>query len=186
MDYKNVNDYEVIYMINEKNDYYLDLMFKKYYPLINKTADKYIEKYSYLNVDINDLIEEGNIVLNKSINSYNDFYNVKFITYFTNNLERYYITYFNRLIKKKHFRNISLDEIGYDISVDSDECLQLLSVKETYIDFKYNLSFMDGCILELTCNGFKPIEISKLLDISIKSIRTRQYRIRKKAKEITT
>jgi len=188
MDYSNINDYETLYMIKEHDDYYLDLMFKKYYPLILKTASKYIELNKFINCDLNELIEEGNIALSKAIESFNEDYNVKFITYFTNILERRYISYF-RSIKNidKYLSRITIDEISYDIKYSTDEvedALTLLNIKNIYLDILNNLSFTNSCIFELTYNGFRAEEISKLLDLSINNIRSRQYRIRKKAKEM--
>ena len=70
MDYSNINDYETLYMIKEHDDYYLNLMFKKYYPLILKTASKYIELNKYIDCELSELIEEGNIILSKAIDTY--------------------------------------------------------------------------------------------------------------------
>ena len=40
MDYKNINDYEVLYRIEEKDDYAEDIMYKKYFPIIRGIASK--------------------------------------------------------------------------------------------------------------------------------------------------
>ncbi len=188
MDYSNINDYETLYMIKEHDDYYLNLMFKKYYPLILKTASKYIELNKYIDCELSELIEEGNIILSKAIDTYNENYNVKFITYFTNLLERRYISYFRSLKNRKsRFGRATLEEVDYDIKYSTDEveeALTILQLNNVYLNIKSNLSFTNSCIFELTYNGFKAEEISKLLDISINNIRSRQYRIRKKAKEM--
>ena len=40
MNYKNINDYEVLYMIRENSDDARDLIFQKYSPIIKKIANK--------------------------------------------------------------------------------------------------------------------------------------------------
>lgn len=42
MDYKQVNDYEVIYMIKENDEEARNLLIRKYKPIINKISNKYI------------------------------------------------------------------------------------------------------------------------------------------------
>ena len=40
MEYKDVNDFEVLYMIKEKDDYYQELMYKKYSPISTAIAER--------------------------------------------------------------------------------------------------------------------------------------------------
>ena len=188
MNYKNINDYETIYMIRENNDDYRKIMWDKYYPLIINMANKFKKYYKYVNVDMNDLIEEGNISLNKAIDSYNDKYNVKFITYFLNILKRKYISYFRKLITdNNHYNYTSMDEVNYNVKYSNDDTLDSLNnmiYKDIYFEIKDNLSFTNSCILELMHNGFNAMEIGTLLDLPINNVHSREYRIRKKAKEI--
>ena len=39
--YREINDYEMLYLICESDDNDYDIMFKKYYPLIIKLINKY-------------------------------------------------------------------------------------------------------------------------------------------------
>ncbi len=189
MDYKNINDYETLYMIKENDDSYRQVMFNKYHPLIVSLANRFIKQYNYINVDINDLIAEGNLALNSAIDSYDERYNTKFYTYCMNIITRKYISYIKALIvKNSHYNYISLDEIDYDVKYNYDDTkdrLNMIMYKDLFLRIKNNLIFINSCIFELTCNGFNSIEISKLLDMSVNSIRSRQYRIRQKVKEMT-
>ncbi len=188
MDYKNVNDYETIYMIRENDDDYRKIMLNKYYPLIISEATKFKNHYKYISVDMNDLIEEGTISLNTAIDSYDDRFNVKFSSYFIYILKRKYISYFRKLItNKNHYNYTSIDEVDYSIKYSNDDTLDSLNdmiYRDTYFEIKDSLSFTNSCILELMHNGFSALEIGKLLDLPISNVHSREYRIRKKAKEI--
>ena len=50
MDYKQVNDYEVIYMIKENDEEARNLLIRKYKPIINKVSSDYELPIYYLNV----------------------------------------------------------------------------------------------------------------------------------------
>ena len=70
MDYKQVNDYEVIYMIKENDEEARNLLIRKYKPIINKISNKYISSVKPFGVEIDDLVQEGMIALNKAINTF--------------------------------------------------------------------------------------------------------------------
>ncbi len=189
MDYKNINDYETIYMIREHNDYYLDILLKKYMPLIKSTAHNFHERFSFLHTDYNELVEEGSLSFYKAVESYNDNHDVKFATYLKSVLDKRYVSYFRTLGARKNcIEYVDIDSISLDIKYSCNYVEEEMNLKELYdkcLKIKGNLGLIDSCIFELTYNGFKPLEISKLLDMSINNIRSRQYRIRKKLKEIT-
>lgn len=82
-DYKNINDYELLYLINEGNEYALDYFTNKYFRYIDYIIFKY-----YFDCDKNDLREIGNTILDKCIKSYNDTLNVMFKSYFAISFRR--------------------------------------------------------------------------------------------------
>ena len=57
MDYKNINDYELIYMIRE-NDSDKNIVFNKYKPLVESIAKECYKKTNK-SIDLDDLIQEG-------------------------------------------------------------------------------------------------------------------------------
>lgn len=59
MDYKQVNDYEVISMIRENDDDARDIMYQKYLPVIRKGASKYFFDVKKHGVEFDDLVQEG-------------------------------------------------------------------------------------------------------------------------------
>ena len=63
MDYKTINDYELIYLVNEKNEDAFNIIFKKYENLINKYANYYYNNYKQKGVNKDELNQEGKIGL---------------------------------------------------------------------------------------------------------------------------
>ena len=44
MNYKNYNDYELIYSVREKDDFAFDIIFEKYQPIIKKFATDFFQR----------------------------------------------------------------------------------------------------------------------------------------------
>ena len=63
LDFKNYNDYELIYYIKDGNEAALDFMIKKYEPLIKKLTTSFIR----FSDKRDDLIQEGFLILMKCI-----------------------------------------------------------------------------------------------------------------------
>ncbi len=89
------NDYEILYLIKEGNDEALGLMFEKYSPLIYKKVYKFNLQY-----DIDDMIQEGLMVLDKSIRLYDEKYAKTFTRYFETNLERKFISIVSQRVRR--------------------------------------------------------------------------------------
>ena len=65
MDYKNINDYEVLYQIKENNDdYAMNTLIKKYDTVIFNLAKKYFQQAKFQGVEINDFILEPLLLKN--------------------------------------------------------------------------------------------------------------------------
>lgn len=189
MDYKKVNDYEVMYMIRECDDDAKDLLFKKYSPVINKFASKYLEFAKKHGVEFEDLVQEGYIALEQSIASYDDQCGVLFYSYVSLCIERHMITYCRNMSSGKNYiLNNSLNEDflldASDKFNDPENVLLTKLAEEQFVYFKNSLDIEYSSILELRYNGFSYKEISKLLDVPISTIDGRIYRMRKKMKFI--
>ena len=57
MDYKKFNDYEILYMIKENDEYSRNLIFNKYLPIVKNIASKYYNMLVYLLFDSKILTE---------------------------------------------------------------------------------------------------------------------------------
>ena len=72
MNYKNYNDYELIYSVREKDDFAFDIIFEKYQPIIHKIAGDYFKSYSNYGYDYQDFVQEGNIAFQKALIYYDE------------------------------------------------------------------------------------------------------------------
>lgn len=188
MDYKQINDYEVMYMVRENDEDARGILFKKYLPIVGKIASKYTGFTNRKGVDFDDLLQEGLIALNAAINGYEDGNGVLFYTYVSVCIERHLSTYCRRLDNKKnYFLNNSIDDDNYYFIMDSKSSIDYIFneslAEEEFIRCKNAFDIKHSSIFELRYNGFSYKEISRLLDISISTVDGRLYRIRKSLQE---
>lgn len=76
--YKEYNDYELLYMVKENDETAYNLLYEKYKPLVINLAKQYAKMYTNYGIDINDFILEGYIGLDKSILQYKEYDEHKF------------------------------------------------------------------------------------------------------------
>lgn len=178
--YKNLNDYEQLYLVCENDEYAKEKIFNKYKPIIVSIAKKYLI-YSNNRFDLDDLIQEGYIGLNRAISSFDDKENVLFYTFSIVCIERQIKSYYRQFktLKNYHFYNsysldieiddMTLSDIVEDKSILNSPTLFLDNscLEEELINFKHSLDFRTSLVFELRYNGFKYREIADLLDISI-------------------
>lgn len=81
------NDYEILFLIREGNEEALGLMFEKYSPLIYKKIYQFNLQY-----ELDDMVQEGMMVLDKSIRLFEEKYDKTFTRYFEQNLHRKYMS----------------------------------------------------------------------------------------------
>ena len=170
--YRNLNDYELVYMVREDCDDNFNIMYYKYKPIIFKTIYRYKDIFKSFGYEIDDLMQIGYITLYKTMCMY-DSSSALFYSYFIKSLNNSLITEIrnNETMKKEVLNNaFSYDDVvpntnySYlDIIKDNKEN-NYLEEKRKFIIFKNTLSFMNACIFEMYYNGFNIKEISILLD----------------------
>ena len=174
-----INDNELIYLIKEKDDYSMKLLFNKYKPIVYKLCSIYFIKLKKYGIEFNDLIQEGYYALYKASCKYNSYSNVKFYTYFCNCIRNHLSSYSRDLCVKKHSilnNSLSIDEINYNnYYVEKNYMFD----KDDFIDIKNLFSFEHSVVFELRYNGFNYKEIARLLDLPISTIDGRLCKIRK-------
>ncbi len=95
------NDYEIIALIKEGDEDALNLMVEKYRRFIAKKIYQFNLQYHF-----DDLMQEGIIILYRSVISFNQIYNKTFTRYLEMNLQRHMITTidrFKRYSEAKYF-----------------------------------------------------------------------------------
>ena len=169
MDYKNYNDYELVYMVRENDDDSKDILLKKYNPVIISIAQEFYERYKNYGYEYDDFYQEAMISFQKAIITYND--NKDSILYtFVNVCIRRNLQSFCRNISsnRKSFLSSCVDIDDYDISDiksnlnDNFDYLELAKICNKVI---FELPSDVSAILELKLNGFTFNEIATLLDI---------------------
>lgn len=197
MDYKNVNDYEQLYLISENDDEANNIIFKKYKPKIYSLAHKYYNMLIDTKIDVDDLIQEGYVGLSNAIKTFKESENTCFYTYTVVCIERQMQTYCRKFNSKKNKSlnmSYSIDGLDRDDNITSSIYLKeneysnnnpytYLSnsyYNELCINFKHTLPMVESLVFELRCNGFKYKEISNLLDISLSHVDSCVHRIKEK------
>lgn len=189
--YKNINDYEVLYMVSDNDSDNVDMLINKYRPLIVNIALRYLNKCSTYGIELDDLIQIGSIAVYDAMRTYIDDNNTLFYTYVSRIIERK----FNTLLRDNNTKKqLTLNTCIYledkmpdsklsyfdTIKDDSITMDDYLYYKDLYINFCNDLSFNDSLIFILLTNGFNYEETGILLDININYIRKRYYIIKNK------
>ena len=190
MNYRGVNDYELIYRIRENNDEVaINDLILKYEPVIAGIARKYCVGDYYKGVDFNDFMQEGRMAVVKAMKTYEFEQSVLFYTYVSVCINRQLLTYCRKLGTLKH--NVLSNSF-------SDDCF-LLYGDVNYEPYSYfdsrsyenwlkvglnMLDLMDSCVLELRYNGFSCCEIGTLLDLPIYNVSRRLCKIKRTLQDI--
>lgn len=192
MNYKEYNDYELIYQINDGDELSYNLLFKKYSNLIGKLAKYYYNQNKNIGIEYDDLYQEGMFALSNSLKDY-DQNNTLFYTFFLLCVRRE----MERLVKSaRRFKHIILNDsasLNEPISGTEDIFLEDIlsidySVEEDYISddncrklylYKYKLNSEEAMVYELKLNNFSISEIANLLDLSYKKVDNYLHKIRK-------
>ena len=197
MNYKDLNDYELLNMIPE-NEVASDTLYKKYEPLIHKIAKQIYHKNK--GVEFNDIIQEGNIGLSHAIKYYDENKNILFFTYAKLCIEKAMLSYIIGTKRQKHrilnesvsMEAIdeqdalnSLDKVLKDSSLDPENIVTFKEdALQKYSMLKDKLTNLECAVLELRYYGFEYKEIAKILGKDVKAIDNAVQRIKYKAKKI--
>ena len=200
MSYKEYNDYELLSYVNDNDEEATEIIYNKYQPLIEQSARKYLRYSKYAGLELNDLIQEGLLGLNRAINTFNDSKETSFYTYAKTCIERKQISALIGSQRLKHkflnesipFEQYDKDDEVIDISdliVDnSNNPESILSDIESSNELleKINSALTDfeRQVFNLKATGFSYVEIAELLEKDRKQIDNAIQRIKKKIKDV--
>ena len=193
MEYKDFNDYELVYYIHDGNEDANNILIKKYEPLINKVALKMLPYCKGNGLELEDLVQEGMIGLNHAIERYKEQEDILFFTYAKKCIERKIISV---VVGSNRNKNKVLNEsVSYDNDENQiikylqdknpsplEEVVNIEKEEDLLKEFKKNLTDFEKQVFELHISGFKYKEIAELLDKSPKSIDNTIQRIKTKLK----
>ena len=189
MKYKDYNDFELISYVKEQIEEAYEILIEKYMPLIKKEAYIFYSRYKSLNLEYEDLINQGLCGLLKAVTTYKD-NNALFYTYACRCITREMneiIKYESRLKNKILNESITYDDLEYDIYSDDKNILLSMIDKENINLLKKhlinNLSELEYKVFEYKILGYSNIEISKKMNKDIKTIENALVRVRIKLKK---
>lgn len=196
MEYKDTNDSEILYMINEDNETAYEYLYEKYKNIVYKIASKYSYHASKLGLDINDLILEGYVGFDQAIKSYNENNktNNKFSGFLYMCIERKIQTLIrtkscnkNKILNEAAYLEDQLEQLNIKdetIKTPEEETIENYELNMIYNKIKNNLKGIELSVFKLKIEGYTNKEISKILNKDLKSIRNAIQRIRKNHKFI--
>ena len=199
MDYKELNDNELIYMCYENNEEAENIIIDKYKNCIVSILKGYLKEYNIIGVEVADLYQEGLIGLMHAIKSFNKEKDVTFYTYANTCIRSSIVSAMRQTFRMKNRilnNSFSLDkliedsnhnyyEIFKDESYDPNRVLLKEEENSEIINaIKSRLSRSELVIFELKLKGLNNTEISELLNKSKKYVENTMFRINKKYKEL--
>ena len=181
--YRDLNDYEVLYLIKENDEENYDIIYKKYKPLVYKIARKYQKIYKPFGYEIEDIMQIGYMALFKAVDTFKTDESM-FYTYLVHVIENAIFEEIrrNNTLKKK----VLNESFSYDILIpntnntyldiipDLDSEIKVLENEENenrFIILKNTLPFDVSCVFELIFNGYRIEEIMILLNITESKIK---------------
>lgn len=197
MEYKNLNDYELIYQVRENDGIAYNAIFSKYSHLIDILTKKYLKNNSNIGLEYDDLYQEGMLGLSRAIDSY-DSDDTLFYTFALLCIRRE----MEKIIKgnKRNKHMILNDSLSLNKPINAEEDIFLEDIISTsfliendcdinddynyLINLKYEFPIEESLIYELKVNNFSTKEIAILLDKNYKNINYHIRKIRKKLKQL--
>ena len=199
MDYRELNDNELVYLCAENNEEAMNLIVNKYKNCILMILKEYLKEYNIIGVEVADLYQEGLIGLMHAIHSYNSTRDVLFYTYANACIRTSLMSAIRQTFRQKNRilnYSYSLDKIFEDSGDNFYEILKdesyepnklLLSSEdenELINKLKSKLSKSELAIFELRLKGLSNGEIASLIDKDTKYIENSLFRIKRKYKEL--
>ncbi len=196
MNYKKLNDYELVSRVNESEEI-TEILFNKYRPLITKIANKMYVENNKNGLELSDLINEGMVAFSIAINTYNEHKDTMFYTYAKKCIERKIISLIVTANRQKHqilntslsveamdeINNINIERIiGDENSNPEVILLDVENVNSLIREMMSELTSFESQVFDLKKSGFTYKEISEILEVEPKRIDNAIQRIKTKIK----
>lgn len=195
-DYKDLNDYEIIYMVKENDDDAIEILFRKYRPVIVKIASNYLKIAKSYGLELEDLIQEGYIALYSAYRNYSDIRDAMFYTFVNISVHSKMLNCLRLANTKKNktlnnsislFNKLSyvdeqelIDVVEDNLSLLPENELDLKELESIVRNFILELNYPQSCVFELNMNGFSNLDIAYLLDLNKKQVTNHLFSARKK------
>ncbi len=197
MDYKDFNDYELLYLIEEENDDARKILLQKYLPLIRNMVSGFYRKFKSYGISYDDLTQEAYLAFFRAVSFYDSREDVLFYTFLVISLRSKLSNYVRVMTSSRNLFNFTAISLNLDIT-DSKSITDYIKdnnqenplsltefseVSKHIHNFIWDLIPLHGQVMELVYNGFTNREIATLLDISPKDVGNIMYRVRIRLKK---
>lgn len=171
--YKNMNDYEILYMVGENNRDMFDLLYQKYSPLIYKISTSYLSYFKKFGYELEDMMQVGYLTLYKCSCLYNVYSDSMFFSYFKSSMKRALINEIrlNKTLKRETLNNsfsyentIPNTNLTYQEILADNNHNDYELYNKIFFEIKNSMSFDLACVFEMFVNGYNLEEISILLN----------------------
>ena len=185
------NDYELVSLAQEGNEEAIDIIYKKYKPIIVKKSKNAILYASHHGIDINDIMQEGYIGLDEAIKGFSQDDKATFYTFANLCIDREIVNYLRKTTRGKNKllnEAVAIDEglenvISDEMDIESSFILKD-NEKKFMIEIYEELTKFEKEVFDLKIKGYNFEEIANILDRDIKSIYNTFHRIKQKSKKI--
>jgi len=199
MNYKELNDNELLFLVSDNNEEATNLLINKYKNLILTNLKEYLKEYNIIGVELADLYQEGLIGLLQAINSFDKEKDVTFYTYANACIKSSLLSAIRKTFRMKNRilnnsfpldklieeTNYNYYEIFKDYRNDPDVLLSKEEEENELLEsIKSKLSKNEKSIFELKLKGLSNSEIANLLDKDKKYVENTMFRINRKYKEM--
>ena len=186
--YKDINDYELLYMVCDARENDFEILISKYRPLIYKVVKNYLRTFKKFGYELDDLMQIGYITLYKASTLYDVFDHSMFYTYFKTALTNTIIANIRmNTTSKKEVLNqaFSYDNIVPNTNISYIELFpseeSTKNMENELIVFKNSMPALLSYIFELFYSGYNKKEIIILLDEDLSIIKNGYIKIKEHA-----
>lgn len=185
--YRDMNDYELLYMVCESDESNFNILLTKYKPLIYKIVKNYLTTFKKFGYELDDLMQIGYITLYKSSYLYDSLNQSAFYTYFKKALIKSILS--TMKINNTKRKQVLNNALSYDNEINNTNIkfIDLMAsnneedISKELIIFKNSMPINLAWVFELFYNGYNKEEISILLDEKIDVIKKRFSKIKEHA-----
>lgn len=198
--YKETNDAELLFMVNEESEDAKDILYKKYYYIIEQAMRKYAKIITKSGVEYKDVYQEAMLGFADALDKYNDSKETKLATFITLCVKRRMLNLLRTTTSTKSKFNKDILSIDYDYENYDSTLVDIISDDNKYnplinIATRENLeTTINSCeaklspfetkVFDLMILEYNYKQIAAILKESPKKIDNTAQRIKRKIKDV--
>lgn len=185
------NDYELVFLAREGNEDAIDIIYKKYKPIIVSKSTDAIVTANHHGIEISDIMQEAFLGLDEAINNFSEKDNTSFYTFAILCINRKIINFLKKITREKD--KILNDAVTIDEHIEKNikdscdtefSCINQEFEHDIFEEMDKNFTEFEKNVFKLKYEGYSFEEIANTLNKDIKSIYNTFQRIKNKVKKI--